>query len=120
MRLMPLPRRRPRPRLMRRRLMGLRVAAVAACALAAALAIDSAAADVLINIDKSTQRMSVLVGGRTKYSWAVSTGAGGGPRSGSYRPEHMERSWFSHKYGMSPMPHAIFFHEGYAIHGTIY
>ena len=33
----------------------------------------------------------------------------------------MEKKWFSHReYGMSPMPSAIFFHEGYAIHGTIY
>ena len=28
------------------------------------------------------------------------------------------RKWFSRRYNWSPMPHAIFFHKGYAIHGT--
>jgi lipoprotein-anchoring transpeptidase ErfK/SrfK len=28
--------------------------------------------------------------------------------------------WYSRKYDMSPMPHSIFFHGGYAIHGTPY
>ena len=32
----------------------------------------------------------------------------------------MERKWYSRKYNWSPMPHAIFFHKGYAIHGTLY
>jgi lipoprotein-anchoring transpeptidase ErfK/SrfK len=30
----------------------------------------------------------------------------------------MERMWYSRRYDWSPMPHAIFFHKGYAIHGT--
>ena len=81
---------------------------------------QSAEASVEVRIDKSAQRMAVIVDGVPTYSWAVSTGTGGGPRSGAYRPQRMERKWFSRKYGMSPMPHAIFFHEGYAIHGTIY
>jgi L,D-transpeptidase catalytic domain len=79
-----------------------------------------AEAAVLIAIDKSAQTMTVLVDGGQRHVWKVSTGTGGGPKSGTYRPERMERKWFSRKYGMSPMPHAIFFHEGYAIHGTIY
>ena len=37
---------------------------------------------------------------------------------GVYHPEMMARSWFSRRYYNSPMPHAIFFHRGYAIHGT--
>jgi lipoprotein-anchoring transpeptidase ErfK/SrfK len=32
----------------------------------------------------------------------------------------MARSWFSTRYYGSPMPHSIFFHRGYAIHGTNY
>ncbi len=96
------------------------VAAAGALVFASFFAIDRAAAEILVNIDKSAQRMSVSIDGAQRYSWAVSTGLGGGPRSGAYRPERLERKWFSHKYGWSPMPHAIFFHEGYAIHGTIY
>ena len=79
-----------------------------------------ASAEIVISINKAKQRMAVLVDGTQQHLWTVSTGTGGGPPSGSYRPERMERKWFSRKYGMSPMPHSIFFHEGYAIHGTIY
>lgn len=82
--------------------------------------VGQARAEVVIVINKSTQRLHVLVDGAERYVWKTSTGTGGGPRNGTYRPERMERTWFSHKYGMSPMPHSIFFHEGYAIHGTIY
>jgi len=98
---------------------GLAAAAVSA-AIGLVLVGRPAAADVVIDIDKSAQRMAVRVGGSEQYSWAVSTGLGGGPPAGTYRPQRLERKWFSRKFGMSPMPHAIFFHEGYAIHGTIY
>ena len=64
--------------------------------------------------------MSVVVDGRERYRWPVSTGLDGGPPSGAYQPERMERMWYSRKYDWSPMPHAIFFHHGYAIHGTDY
>src|SRR5690349_18615387 len=79
-----------------------------------------AGAAVVIEIDKSTQRISVQVDGAQQYSWRLSTGLGGGPPAGTYRPQRLERHWFSRKFGMSPMPHSIFFHEGYAIHGPIY
>jgi lipoprotein-anchoring transpeptidase ErfK/SrfK len=98
-----------------------RLAATAASAAMGLLLLAApAAADVVIGIDKSAQRMSVRVNGSEQYSWPVSTGLLGGPPAGNYRPERLERKWFSRKFGMSPMPHAIFFHEGYAIHGTIY
>lgn len=77
-------------------------------------------AEVVVSIDKSSQRMSVSVDGAPRHSWAVSTGTGGGPPSGVYRPQRLERSWRSRKFGWAPMPHAIFFHGGYAIHGTIH
>jgi lipoprotein-anchoring transpeptidase ErfK/SrfK len=86
----------------------------------ARLAREQASHEIVVRIDKSAQRMAVFVDGDQKYSWLVSTGTGGGPRAGEYRPQRLERKWFSRKYGWSPMPHSIFFHEGYAIHGTIY
>jgi lipoprotein-anchoring transpeptidase ErfK/SrfK len=76
------------------------------------------AAGVVIDVDKSTQRMSVKVDGAELYSWAVSTGLAGGPPSGTFRPERLERAWYSHLFGMAPMPHSIFFRGPYAIHGT--
>jgi L,D-transpeptidase-like protein len=97
------------------------LAVMAGIAIAGSLASASPAnAEIVIAIDKSIQRMAVMVDGREQHVWKVSTGTGGGPKSGTYRPQRLEKSWFSRKYGMSPMPHAIFFDEGYAIHGTIY
>jgi len=79
-----------------------------------------AGAEVVIAVDKAAQRMSVTVDGKQQYLWKVSTGTGGAPKAGTYQPQRLEKSWFSRKYDMSPMPHAIFFHEGIAIHGTQY
>lgn len=78
----------------------------------------AARADVVVVIDKADQRMTVAVDGVARHSWAVSTGLRGGPPSGAYRPQRLERKWYSRKFGLAPMPHSIFFHEGYAIHGT--
>ena len=94
------------------------VACVCACLLGSAVC--QARADILVTVDKSAQRMSVMVDGRLRHHWPVSTGTGGGPPSGSFRPERLERKWFSRKYDWSPMPHAIFFYHGFAIHGTNY
>ena len=79
-----------------------------------------ARADILISVEKSAQRLSVIVDGVHRYTWPISSGIDGGPPSGSFRPERLERMWYSRKYDWSPMPHAIFFHYGFAIHGTGY
>jgi lipoprotein-anchoring transpeptidase ErfK/SrfK len=90
-------------------------------ALALAAFAQTATASVLVHIDKSSQRMMVAVNGRLNYVWPVSTGRGGfGTPVGGFRPQWMARSWFSTRYYGSPMPHSIFFHRGYAIHGTNY
>src|SRR6516162_1441181 len=82
-------------------------------------AIQNAQAHVVIHVDKSSQRMTVSVDGERRYSFVVSTArAGYSTPNGSYRPERLERTWFSKKYYNSPMPHSIFFHGGYAIHGS--
>lgn len=88
-------------------------------AFALCMAAGPARADVEVRIDKASQRMAVLVDGSQRYSWAVSTGIGGGPHSGVYRPQRLERSWYSRKYGRAPMPYSIFFDGNYAIHGTV-
>jgi lipoprotein-anchoring transpeptidase ErfK/SrfK len=88
--------------------------------LAAALIFaDRASAGILISIDKSTQRMTVSVDGRVAHVWEVSTGrANFGTPTGVFKPQRMERTWFSAKYYNSPMPYSIFFYHGYAIHGS--
>jgi lipoprotein-anchoring transpeptidase ErfK/SrfK len=79
----------------------------------------TAFAEVVIAVNKSTQRMSVSVDGTLRYQFAVSTArAGYSTPNGTYHPQRMERSWFSREYYDSPMPYSIFFHGGYAIHGS--
>jgi lipoprotein-anchoring transpeptidase ErfK/SrfK len=77
-----------------------------------------AQADVEVRVDKASQRMFVSVNGEMRHFWTVSTGLGGGPHNGTYRPQRLERKWHSRKYNMAPMPYAIFFDGNYAIHGT--
>lgn len=77
------------------------------------------AATVVAEIDISSQTMRVFVNGRQQYTWAVSTARRGYVTPiGSYRPQRLEKMWHSRKYNWSPMPHSIFYHRGYAIHGT--
>jgi lipoprotein-anchoring transpeptidase ErfK/SrfK len=104
-----------------KRLSGGRLArlAVAAIVMTLGLALTPARAAVLVEIDKSSQRMAVSVDGMMRYNWPVSTGRSGyGTPSGVFHPQLMARRWFSRKYYNSPMPHAIFFYGGFAIHGT--
>lgn len=79
----------------------------------------SARADVVARVNLAAQRMTVSVDGMVRYVWPVST-ARRGYRTpvGSYHPVRLERTWYSRKYHNSPMPYAIFFLGGYAVHGT--
>jgi hypothetical protein len=88
-------------------------------ALALSLCSAPAWAGIVAEIDNTAQRMSVYVDGALTYSWPVSTARPGYQTPpGRYRVQRMERMWYSRKYDWSPMPHALFFHGGYAIHGT--
>lgn len=75
---------------------------------------------VLITIDKTRQRMTVLVDGTEQYDWPVSTGrAGYSTPSGAFTPTSMNEVWYSKQWDNSPMPHSIFFmKDGHAIHGN--
>ena len=76
---------------------------------------------VVINIDKSSQEMTVFVDGVELYSWPVSTGLGRGyaTPAGSYTASSMNEIWYSKQWDNAPMPHSIFFtKQGHAIHGT--
>ena len=78
-----------------------------------------AAASVVARVSNSSQRMYVYVGGSLAHVWPVSTARRGYVTpAGSYRVQRMERMWYSRKYHMSPMPYAMFFRGGYAVHGT--
>jgi len=49
----------------------------AAVIAASTLALSPAQADIVVHIDKSSQRMAVSVDGATRYNWPVSTGRRG-------------------------------------------
>src|SRR5207244_2277444 len=72
-----------------------------------------------ITVDISTQEMTVADSWHTVYTFDVSTGrVGHATPTGRFRPIRMHEMWYSSKYENAPMPWAIFFYGGYAIHGT--
>jgi lipoprotein-anchoring transpeptidase ErfK/SrfK len=93
-----------------------------ALAILAVLLLSPAAAvaarlNVVINL--SSQTMRVETDGRAVYRWPVSTARKGyRTPTGTFRPQRLERVWYSTIYHRSPMPWSIFFHRCYAIHGT--
>ena len=79
-----------------------------------------AQAELLVNISKSQQRLSVTIDGTEAYRWPISSGRRGyDTPSGNFRPHRLERHWYSRQYEMTPMPWAVFFHRGYAVHATM-
>jgi lipoprotein-anchoring transpeptidase ErfK/SrfK len=81
---------------------------------------NAATSTVLLNIDKTSQRMMVLVDGAEQHQWPVSTGLPGyATPSGTYTASSMNELWHSKEWDDAPMPHSVFFtKEGHAIHGT--
>lgn len=80
---------------------------------------ERAEAGIVVTVNKTTQRLTVEVDGFRRYQWPVSTARWGyRTPNGRYRPQRLERKWFSRKYDWSPMPYSIFFNGGYAIHGS--
>src|SRR5215813_8062624 len=78
-----------------------------------------AEAGVVARISLSNQRMDVFVDGSPRYSWPVSTARRGYHTPvGTFRPQALAVWHRSTIYSGSPMPHSIFFHGGYAIHGS--
>jgi hypothetical protein len=77
-------------------------------------------ADVQIVVDSSDQLMTVTLNSELIYSWTVSTGAVGfETKPGVFFPTRMHETWYSRKYDGVSMPNSIFYHRGYAIHGTL-
>ena len=74
---------------------------------------------VVAKVNLSKQRMYVYENGRHKYTWKISSGrAGYRTPTGSYGIHRMHKRYFSKKYHGAPMPYAMFFRGGYAVHGT--
>jgi lipoprotein-anchoring transpeptidase ErfK/SrfK len=73
-----------------------------------------------IAVDLARQRMTVADHGHERYTWPISSGRSAeyATPDGTFRPQWMAKMWYSRKYDDAPMPNAIFFTGGFAIHGT--
>lgn len=93
--------------------------AFAAAAVLFGITVQGSAAGLVARVDVSNQTMTVTRHGQVMHVWRVSTARKGyvTPR-GAWRPTRLHRMWYSRKYDMSPMPYSVFYHGGYAIHGT--
>ncbi|SCB56323.1 L,D-transpeptidase catalytic domain [Rhizobium aethiopicum] len=70
-----------------------------------------------ISIDKQT--MTVTKNGFVKYRWKVSTARRGYVTpTGTWSAKWLSRDHRSRKYDNAPMPYAVFFNGGYAVHAT--
>lgn len=76
-------------------------------------------ADLTAQISLSSQTMVVKQNGVVKHRWSVSTGRKGYiTPTGSWKAKWASRNHRSRKYNNAPMPYAIFFKGGYAVHAT--
>ena len=69
--------------------------------------------------DLTRQTLTVITNGRTVGTWAISSGVEdhATPR-GVFQPEWTAKLWLSRTYDNAPMPNAVFFKDGAAIHAT--
>jgi lipoprotein-anchoring transpeptidase ErfK/SrfK len=87
----------------------MRLTATFAIVASLAAAVGTARAEILIKVDKSAQRMTVVQNGEALYSWPVSTGRTGyATPSGSYTTFRMEAEHYSKEWDDAPMPHSYF------------
>ncbi len=76
-------------------------------------------APIVVRVDLSEQRMYVYRDERLVHTFPVSSGRGKyGTPTGRWNAYWLSPKHRSRKYNNAPMPWAVFFHEGYAIHGT--
>ncbi|WP_457583463.1 L,D-transpeptidase [Ensifer canadensis] len=77
------------------------------------------AANLIAKISLSSQTMVVKQNGVVMYRWKVSTARKGyvTPK-GSWKAKWLSRNHRSRKYDNAPMPYAVFFKGGYAVHAT--
>lgn len=77
------------------------------------------AATLVAKISIADQTMTVYKNGFPKYSWPVSTARRGYVTpTGNYTAKWASKDHRSKKYDNAPMPFAIFFNGGYAVHAT--
>jgi lipoprotein-anchoring transpeptidase ErfK/SrfK len=77
------------------------------------------AASFVARVDVAAQKMTVTRHGKVLHEWPVSTArAGYVTPAGEFRPQRIHKMWHSRSYDMAPMPFAVFYDRGWAVHGT--
>ena len=85
-----------------------------------AAVVSPASGELVIKVDKSAQKLTVMLDGQSLHTWPVSTGRTRyATPTGRFTPFRLEAEHFSKEWDDAPMPHSIFFtKQGHAIHGS--
>ena len=95
------------------------MAAAAACLLLQFTPVAASAANLVAKVSLGSQMMTVTQNGFVKYRWKVSTARRGYVTpTGSWSAKWLSLNHRSRKYDNAPMPYAVFFNGGYAVHAT--
>lgn len=95
------------------------MAAAAACLLLQFSPATASAANLVAKVSLGSQTMTVTQNGFVKYRWKVSTARRGYVTpTGSWSAKWLSLNHRSRKYDNAPMPYAVFFNGGYAVHAT--
>ncbi len=79
----------------------------------------ASAANLIANVSLSSQTMTVTQNGIVRYKWKVSTARNGYVTpQGSWKAKWLSKNHRSRKYDNAPMPYAVFYNGGYAVHAT--
>jgi len=74
-------------------------------------------AEVFVDANVTTKTMDVYWDGDLLYTWRINPARDGyADAIGTFTPTRMHELWLSRKYNNAPMPFAIFYKGGYAIH----
>jgi lipoprotein-anchoring transpeptidase ErfK/SrfK len=96
-----------------------RLFAVLVTLLAFGFLTSAQAGTITARISLSSQTMTVTKNGFVVHRWKVSTARRGYVTpTGSWKAKWASRHHRSRKYDNAPMPYAIFFNGGYAVHAT--
>ena len=95
------------------------MAAAAACLLLQFTPATASAANLVAKVSLGSQTMTVTENGFVKYRWKVSTARRGYVTpTGAWSAKWLSLNHRSRKYDNAPMPYAVFFNGGYAVHAT--
>ena len=95
------------------------MAAAAACLLLQLIPATASAANLVAKVSLGSQTMTVTENGFVKYRWKVSTARRGYVTpTGAWSAKWLSLNHRSRKYDNAPMPYAVFFNGGYAVHAT--